>query len=62
MEEFEFGVYSVGERISDTQGYVKTAKEGVEDILQMAKWADEAGIDVFGVGEHHRLNFATSIH
>ncbi|WP_318837443.1 LLM class flavin-dependent oxidoreductase [Psychrobacillus glaciei] len=26
----------------------------------MAKWADEAGLDVFGVGEHHRLDFVTS--
>ncbi|MED4073583.1 hypothetical protein [Priestia endophytica] len=62
MEEFEFGMYSLGERIPDTQGYVKTVKERVEDILQMAKWADEAGLDVFGVGEHPQLDFVTSVH
>lgn len=26
----------------------------------MAKMADEAGLDIFGVGEHHRLDFVTS--
>lgn len=57
---FEFGVYSLGERIPDANGKVLTARERVENIIQMAKWADEAGLDVFGVGEHHRLDFVTS--
>ena len=57
---FEFGVYSLGERIPDANGNVLSAKERVENIIQMAKWADEAGLDVFGVGEHHRLDFVTS--
>ncbi|MCD1159584.1 LLM class flavin-dependent oxidoreductase [Peribacillus frigoritolerans] len=57
---FEFGVYSLGERIPDESGYVLPAKERVENIIQMAKWSDEAGLDVFGIGEHHRLDFVTS--
>ncbi|MDP1418895.1 hypothetical protein Q8G35_10770 [Peribacillus simplex] len=57
---FEFGVYSLGERIPDEYGYVLPAKERIENIIQMAKWSDEAGLDVFGVGEHHRLDFVTS--
>ena len=57
---FEFGVYSLGERIPDDKGNVLSAQERVENIIQMAKWADEAGLDVFGVGEHHRLDFVTS--
>lgn len=58
--KFEFGVYSLGERIPDANGNVLSAQERVENIIQMAKWADEAGLDVFGVGEHHRLDFVTS--
>ncbi|WP_141501137.1 LLM class flavin-dependent oxidoreductase [Paenibacillus luteus] len=57
---FEFGVYSLGERIPDANANVLSAKERVENIIQMAKWADEAGLDVFGIGEHHRLDFVTS--
>jgi len=58
--KFEFGVYSLGERIPNQSGKVISAQERTENIIQMAKWADEAGIDVFGVGEHHRLDFVTS--
>ena len=60
MKQFEFGVYSLGERIPDTNGNSRTAQSRVEDIIQMAKMADEAGLDIFGVGEHHRLDFVTS--
>jgi alkanesulfonate monooxygenase SsuD/methylene tetrahydromethanopterin reductase-like flavin-dependent oxidoreductase (luciferase family) len=60
MSEFELGVYSLGERIPDENGNSRTAGSRVEEIIQMAKMADEAGLDVFGVGEHHRLDFVTS--
>ena len=32
----------------------------MKDIVEAAKLADEAGLDVFGVGEHHRLDFVVS--
>ncbi|MCM3410179.1 LLM class flavin-dependent oxidoreductase [Metabacillus litoralis] len=60
MSKFEFGVYSLGERIPDANGNISTAHSRVEEIIQMAKMADEAGLDIFGVGEHHRLDFVTS--
>ncbi|CAM3205895.1 LLM class flavin-dependent oxidoreductase [Paenibacillus taichungensis] len=60
MKEFEFGIYSLGERVPDANGNTPTAQSRVEDIIQMAKMADEAGLDIFGVGEHHRLDFVTS--
>jgi alkanesulfonate monooxygenase SsuD/methylene tetrahydromethanopterin reductase-like flavin-dependent oxidoreductase (luciferase family) len=60
MKQFEFGVYSLGERIPDANGNSRTAGSRVEDIIQMAKMADEAGLNIFGVGEHHRLDFVTS--
>jgi alkanesulfonate monooxygenase SsuD/methylene tetrahydromethanopterin reductase-like flavin-dependent oxidoreductase (luciferase family) len=60
MKQFEFGVYSLGERIPDANGNSRTAASRVEDIILMAKMADEAGLDIFGIGEHHRLDFVTS--
>jgi alkanesulfonate monooxygenase SsuD/methylene tetrahydromethanopterin reductase-like flavin-dependent oxidoreductase (luciferase family) len=32
----------------------------LREIIDLAKIADQAGIDVFGVGEHHRKDFAIS--
>jgi len=57
---FEFGVYSLGERFFDVNGHTLSSQERIENIIQMAKWADESGLDVFGIGEHHRLDFVTS--
>ncbi|WP_318837442.1 hypothetical protein [Psychrobacillus glaciei] len=36
--KFEFGIYSLGERIPNEKGHTKTAQERVENIIQMAKW------------------------
>jgi alkanesulfonate monooxygenase SsuD/methylene tetrahydromethanopterin reductase-like flavin-dependent oxidoreductase (luciferase family) len=60
MNEFEFGIYSLGERIPDPSGQIISAKSRIDDIIAAAKLADEAGLDLFGVGEHHRLDFVTS--
>lgn len=60
MMEFEFGIYSLGERIHDVSGNTPNAQSRVEEIIQLAKMAEEAGLDIFGIGEHHRLDFVTS--
>lgn len=59
-QEFEFGIYSLGERIPGPSGQTISAKSRIDDIIAAAKLADEAGLDLFGVGEHHRLDFVTS--
>jgi probable LLM family oxidoreductase len=59
-QEFEFGIYSLGERIPGPSGQTISAKDRIDDIIAAAKLADEAGLDLFGVGEHHRLDFVTS--
>ena len=41
-----------GERISDAQA--------IRDIVAQAKLADEVGLQFFGIGEHHRPEFAVS--
>jgi probable LLM family oxidoreductase len=56
---FEFGLYSFGELTPDPQsGKAISARQRLADILAAAKLADEAGFDVFAIGEHHRLDMA----
>ena len=59
--KFEFGIYTFGELISDpVTGNTISAEERLKNIIGTAKLADEAGLDIFGLGEHHRLDFAVS--
>lgn len=59
--EFEFGIYTLGDLSADpVSGQRPSAGERMKGIVAAAKLADEAGIDVFGVGEHHRLDFVLS--
>ncbi|MCG7343821.1 LLM class flavin-dependent oxidoreductase [Sporosarcina sp. ACRSL] len=53
----EIGLFTLGDLAVD-QG--QTAEQRINEIIEMAKLADEAGLDVFGVGEHHRLDYATT--
>ncbi|EKN66552.1 hypothetical protein BABA_15622 [Neobacillus bataviensis LMG 21833] len=58
---FEIGVYTFGELLSDPDtGQFISAKQRINEIVEAAKLADDAGLDVFGIGEHHRLDFAVS--
>ena len=35
-------------------------EQRMRDLMEEARLADELGLDVFGIGEHHRLDFAVS--
>jgi probable LLM family oxidoreductase len=55
----EFGLYTFGERTPHwADGVSISAEQRLQDILAAAKLADQAGFEVFAVGEHHRLDFA----
>ena len=57
----EIGIYSLADLYPDPQtGKTISAKQRIEELIKAAKLADEAGLDVFGVGEHHRLDYAVS--
>jgi probable LLM family oxidoreductase len=59
--EFEIGIYTLGDLCTDPlTGKVISAQQRLHEIVAAAKLADEAGLDVFGVGEHHRLDYAVS--
>jgi probable LLM family oxidoreductase len=52
----ELGIYTFGEVTTDAV----TPAERLRDLLEEIELADEAGLDVFGVGEHHRPDFSVS--
>ena len=57
----EIGVYTFGDLTPDpATGRTISAEQRYAEILAAARLADEAGLAVFGVGEHHRLDLAIS--
>lgn len=58
---FEIGVLTFGEITQDpTTGTLPTPRQRMRETIEMAEVADQAGLDVFGVGEHHRTDFVGS--
>jgi probable LLM family oxidoreductase len=52
----KLGVYTFAELTSDEV----SPQERLRDLLEEIELADQVGLDVFGVGEHHRPDFAVS--
>jgi probable LLM family oxidoreductase len=57
----ELGIYTFGDLPGHAQGPL-AAQQRLKEIVAAAKLADEAGLHVFGVGEHHRSDYAVSAH
>src|SRR5919201_595516 len=55
----ELGIYTFAELVP-LPGQEITAEQRLADLLEEIELADEVGLDVFGVGEHHRPDFAVS--
>jgi probable LLM family oxidoreductase len=57
----ELGIYTFAETTPDPRtGRTVTPGERLADLLEEIELADQLGLDVFGVGEHHRPEFAVS--
>mgnify|MGYP002778820386 CR=1 FL=1 len=58
---FEIGLYSFAEHTPDpaTGGTISPA-ERLRNLLEEVALADEVGLDVFGLGEHHRPDYLSS--
>lgn len=57
----EFGIYTLADLGRNPfTGEMPNAKQRLEEIIELSKMADDLGIDAFGVGEHHRLDYAVS--
>jgi len=60
-KSIELGIYTFGAILPNPYtNHTITAKQRIHEIISAAQLADEAGLDVFGLGEHHRLDFAVS--
>ncbi|OJE45617.1 luciferase [Bacillus proteolyticus] len=59
----EFGLYSIGDHILNPHNGSKiSAEKRIQELIETAKLADEAGLDVFAVGESHQAHFTTQAH
>ena len=57
----QFGVFTVGDIAPDpTTGYTYSEAERIRNIIRVAQRADEVGLDVFALGEHHNPPFIPS--
>jgi probable LLM family oxidoreductase len=57
----ELGIYTFAELTPDpATGRTVSPAERLRDLLEEVELADEVGLDVFGIGEHHRPDFAVS--
>lgn len=57
----EIGIDSFAAYVTDSKGNpVGTAESAMTELLARIKLADEQGLDVFGIGEHHRKEFLDS--
>lgn len=59
----EFGLYSLGDHLlNPLKGEKVSYEQRINEIIEASKLADEAGIDVFAVGESHQEHFTTQAH
>ncbi|MEG0261401.1 MAG: LLM class flavin-dependent oxidoreductase, partial [Lysinibacillus sp.] len=59
----EFGLYSLGDHIPNPlTGERISAQQRINELIEASKLAEQAGIDVFGVGESHQTYFTTQAH
>src|SRR4029079_17862724 len=57
----ELGVYTFAEATPDpATGKTVSAERRLLDLLEEVELADQVGLDVFGVGEHHRRDYLVS--
>src|ERR1700740_3515210 len=56
----ELGLTTFGDVTAASDGRLVSHAQTLRDVLTQGVLADEAGVDFFGVGEHHRPEFASS--
>jgi alkanesulfonate monooxygenase SsuD/methylene tetrahydromethanopterin reductase-like flavin-dependent oxidoreductase (luciferase family) len=59
----EFGIYTLGDHLPNPHsGQRISAEQRIHEIIELAKLAEQAGIDFFSVGESHQEYFTTQAH
>ncbi|GAA0342322.1 LLM class flavin-dependent oxidoreductase [Oceanobacillus oncorhynchi subsp. oncorhynchi] len=59
----EFGLYTLGDHLTNPfTGKRISAQQRLQEIIELAKLAEQAGLDFFSVGESHQDYFTTQAH
>ncbi|MFJ5624018.1 LLM class flavin-dependent oxidoreductase [Peribacillus loiseleuriae] len=59
----EFGLYSIGDHLPNPHtGSMISAQQRIQELIEASKLADQAGLNVFAVGESHQTFFTTQAH
>src|SRR5205085_3126303 len=57
----ELGVYTFGDVLRNPRnGTTISPEQRLKNLLEEIELADQVGLDVFGLGEHHRPDYAIS--
>ncbi len=56
----QLGIYSFGETDPRATHDPAVSAQRLRDLIEEIELADQVGLDVFGVGEHHRADYAVS--
>jgi probable LLM family oxidoreductase len=59
-DSLELGLDTFGDVTIDAQGALLSDAQAIRNVVEQAALADRVGVDVFGVGEHHRPDFSIS--
>lgn len=57
----ELGIGMFGDNHYDEKGKPLSAGDRLRELMEEVKLMDEVGIDFFGIGEHHRPDYAVSV-
>jgi probable LLM family oxidoreductase len=60
MAKLEIGLDTFGDRTQGVDGAPQTHAQVLRELIEQAELADRLGLAFFGVGEHHREDFAVS--
>ncbi|HEY5222292.1 MAG TPA: LLM class flavin-dependent oxidoreductase [Microbacteriaceae bacterium] len=59
-DTLEFGLDTFGDVTNDANGERLSYAQVIRNVIDQAVLADQVGVDVIGLGEHHRADFAIS--
>lgn len=60
MKNVSFGLDTFGDNAIDLQGNPVSPAQTLRNIIDEAKMADKVGVDIIGIGEHHREEYSVS--
>jgi probable LLM family oxidoreductase len=61
QQNMDFGIFTFGELSRNLRtGKALSPQQRLMEVIELAKLADQAGLGVLGLGEHHRRDFALS--